>query len=508
MKEDYASAAPTTAPNTSLGIKAGPVQVGNKKSKGGPQGSQRAPAETQIIMASYDPTIKEGMRPTGKDPGHKVGHVVSYTHNGDEHTGKVMNRGTTMSSVKHTGGEHHIWNHQVHRIHETLGAKASSSDFIHDFVHSVNPKFEGKSKKERIKMALGAYYQNESVSEMADTHTFHPDWKHLVHARGASKFKFHSASNRTTAETKSGKIVGVWNHKHREGHIFESQEFDSTDVHPKDFIHAGFGTKGGAGYHGHVDKVVGKMVHFTGSDTHIGMDGKPYKKTFKVPVGHVTVLHREGVIANMSELESVLEAHKKGIPLEGHSYHKKTDAELHHIMKDAGEASRLHDQMHKDPKIHPNKYADQVNDAATVLHYRRNGGQQIKESLTPINLTHKNYNEWKQHVTRLGGHDFHERKVEASKYVKAEHTTHVRRIVNGKPELVGSWNHLTHTGNTAPLKPLKEDVIYEAGSKSKMKRKYLGKTRGTTDTGKKAHEVVIDPILKVDPNRNNGRRGM
>ena len=33
-----------------------------------------------------------------------------------------------------------------------------TSDIIHDFVHSDNPKFKGKSKKERIKMALGAAY--------------------------------------------------------------------------------------------------------------------------------------------------------------------------------------------------------------------------------------------------------------------------------------------------------------------------------------------------------------
>ena len=33
-----------------------------------------------------------------------------------------------------------------------------TSDIIHDFVHSKNPKFKGKSKKERIRMALGASY--------------------------------------------------------------------------------------------------------------------------------------------------------------------------------------------------------------------------------------------------------------------------------------------------------------------------------------------------------------
>ena len=34
----------------------------------------------------------------------------------------------------------------------------SAGDVIHDFVHSDNPKFKGKSTKERQRMALGAYY--------------------------------------------------------------------------------------------------------------------------------------------------------------------------------------------------------------------------------------------------------------------------------------------------------------------------------------------------------------
>ena len=44
------------------------------------------------------------------------------------------------------------------QINEVLTKKTSVSAIIHDFVHSDNPKFKGKSKKERQKMALGAYY--------------------------------------------------------------------------------------------------------------------------------------------------------------------------------------------------------------------------------------------------------------------------------------------------------------------------------------------------------------
>lgn len=53
-------------------------------------------------------------------------------------------------------------------IEEALSKSAPASAWIKDFVHSKNPKFKGKSKEERIKMALGAYYgQKESLEESA-----------------------------------------------------------------------------------------------------------------------------------------------------------------------------------------------------------------------------------------------------------------------------------------------------------------------------------------------------
>jgi hypothetical protein len=53
-------------------------------------------------------------------------------------------------------------------IHEALKKSQPASEWIADFINSNNPKFKGKSKGERINMALGAYYaaqRNESVSE-------------------------------------------------------------------------------------------------------------------------------------------------------------------------------------------------------------------------------------------------------------------------------------------------------------------------------------------------------
>ena len=58
-------------------------------------------------------------------------------------------------------------------INEVMKKDATAGDWIHDFVHSKNPKFAGKSTKERQKMALGAYYakQNESVEDLQTAKT-------------------------------------------------------------------------------------------------------------------------------------------------------------------------------------------------------------------------------------------------------------------------------------------------------------------------------------------------
>ena len=54
-------------------------------------------------------------------------------------------------------------------INEVLGKDATAGDWIHDFVHSDNPKFAGKSKAERKKMALGAYYGKQNEATIAGT---------------------------------------------------------------------------------------------------------------------------------------------------------------------------------------------------------------------------------------------------------------------------------------------------------------------------------------------------
>lgn len=55
-------------------------------------------------------------------------------------------------------------------LDEKLTSADPTSKWVSDFVHSDNPKFAGKSKKERIKMALGAAYAAKGQSRNEETY--------------------------------------------------------------------------------------------------------------------------------------------------------------------------------------------------------------------------------------------------------------------------------------------------------------------------------------------------
>ena len=70
-------------------------------------------------------------------------------------------------------------NEEEEQVDEVLGKGATAADYIHDFVKSKNPKFDGKSKKERIRMALGASYaaRNDDADHADDTDEAYCDGK-------------------------------------------------------------------------------------------------------------------------------------------------------------------------------------------------------------------------------------------------------------------------------------------------------------------------------------------
>lgn len=80
----------------------------------------------------------------------------------------VDKEGTTPISDAETPASHTMTDEDIseEEITEALKASQPASEWIHDFVNSKDAKFKGKSKAERINMALGAYYAAQrSVKE-------------------------------------------------------------------------------------------------------------------------------------------------------------------------------------------------------------------------------------------------------------------------------------------------------------------------------------------------------
>ena len=119
---------------------------------------------------------------------------------------------------------------------------------------------------------------------------------------------------------------------------------------------------------------------------------KQIKKDIDSGMSHDAVIgkHANKKLSNTDEIRKVIQRHawnkrmkKEQVeqieegrpsqrhPLEGHEYHKKTDAELVHIAKDAHKAAEA---MKGHNTTAENKYRDQANDSATVRYFRQKSG--------------------------------------------------------------------------------------------------------------------------------------
>jgi len=112
------------------------------------------------------PTSEEAVEEELKGNQHKI----DKNHNGkiDSQDFKILRGKKSLKKFKEENEQHSIIDQM---INEVLSKDASAGDWIHDFVHSDNPKFAGKSKAERKKQALAAYYakqRNEDVESVEE----------------------------------------------------------------------------------------------------------------------------------------------------------------------------------------------------------------------------------------------------------------------------------------------------------------------------------------------------
>ena len=129
--------------------------------------------EEILDEANHRDLASAGMMHPNMAKNMSVGDTMDYYEpkTGDKVHGKVMHKNDTEVHMKQT---HDSYDDKkvgsVHKfkigtgvseevdLEEVLKVSDGAGKWISDFVHSENPKFEGKSKKERQQMALGAYY--------------------------------------------------------------------------------------------------------------------------------------------------------------------------------------------------------------------------------------------------------------------------------------------------------------------------------------------------------------
>jgi hypothetical protein len=219
-------------------------------------------------------------------------------------------------------------------------------------------------------------------------HNYHRDlqkqgWKKVQGSGTGNSFQ-HKESPGITLATSHSPIKGTSNHsfdvKLLGGYKEPTKKGDTPghDFHGNQYTNSGGGLSKG-------DKV--KFAH-QGSmktGTVVRVDQGSPESPFAVvdhgaPESAKVPLHALQKVSGGSAPKVSLPRSPKGMPLKGHPYHTKTDAELHYIYRDAGETARLQKGMPSE-----GKYLDQMNDASTVLYYRSKGGKQVAKSEKPLN---------------------------------------------------------------------------------------------------------------------------
>jgi hypothetical protein len=105
-----------------------------------------------------------------KTPKHAIEHAQAYL-SGYAKTG--MHGADRASQAYSTANKHHLHMNEEVELDEVLKPSMGAGAYIDDFVNSKNPKFAGKSKEMRKKMALAAYYAaKKGVNEANDPHEY------------------------------------------------------------------------------------------------------------------------------------------------------------------------------------------------------------------------------------------------------------------------------------------------------------------------------------------------
>lgn len=201
-------------------------KVGNKWQWGshGKKYSSRKGAERQAAAAHANGFQEEVSPKPFVDPKHPA---YSCTHCQKTFADSLKQGMTKREANDMMRYGHEMGHPEFHRneetITETLDAHAPASAWIHDFVHSDNPKFKGKSRKERIRMALGAYYGKQNEERALDEVRINEAYLEEA-VRGNAYLEKHSIKDVPDL------INHIANHGHMKKYHDERASFDSMAV--------------------------------------------------------------------------------------------------------------------------------------------------------------------------------------------------------------------------------------------------------------------------------------
>jgi hypothetical protein len=170
-------------------------------------------------------------------------------------------------------------------------------------------------------------------------------------------------------------------------------------------------------------------------------------------------------------------------PLEGHAYHKKSNAELEYIAKDAHEAAEA---MKSHNTTAENKYRDQANDSATVRNFRKKNG-------TP-DWYKKKYG-LKEEVEQIDELIGNQHKIDANKNGKVDaHDFKLLRSKKKQPQGAdfAAQRRKERLASSGRMDERYEDDDYGSMSKSEFKRREMEHELGDED-GKKRKSYYSKP---------------
>jgi hypothetical protein len=140
--------------------------------------------DLRVSMKAMD--LRHGVDSDKRVSGYKMSPAVRAAQKKSDALSKVVKRPQAGTLAAKRMAEET----EVQYIEEKLTAADPASEWIKDFVASDNPKFAGKSKKERINMALGAYYaakrsKNEATEKKYNEKEVKHDEKKQEKKRGS-----------------------------------------------------------------------------------------------------------------------------------------------------------------------------------------------------------------------------------------------------------------------------------------------------------------------------------